>query len=398
MGWLGLDDTDSLAGGCTTKSMEDLLQNLPDEVRVGTVRLVRLWPFASGRTRGNAALSVELQCDDEESLLSHLDGWWAEELSKFKGLISPSHHSDRPQVPSDPGMVWFTSQPDQIYYWSAVQHHVEVHDLPPATKSWGGAGIIGATAAVAWPGVDSTWEAIAWRLTSDTNAPRRVCPESLAEIDNWPGTFMSRDPRSGTSLIAPRGRSPVLCGVRAMTEGQAKEALSHLLSSPNTEPSIGQRTFKTNQASGDHLQTVTRAVVQEVAVDGQRKHARIETTHGIWISYGEGGPVNQLSRWLKKGDIIELKGLESEDGTFHMEQLRVVSWNARAQLRPLCSNCTVRMKSMGQNQGVRCPKCKQRLDDRWEDVPSEPPFIGWVEPPASARRHLARPLAWGDKK
>ena len=398
MGWLGLDDTDSLAGGCTTKAMEDLLQNLPDDVRIGTVRLVRLWPFASGRTRGNAALSVELQCDDEDLLLSHLDKWWMRELSNLKGLISPSHHSDRPQVPSDPGMVWFDSQPEESYYWSAVQHQVGVEDVPPATKSWGGAGIIGATAAVAWPGTDSTWEAIAWRMTTDTDVTRNVCTESLAEIDNWPGTFMSRDPRSGTSLIAPRGRSPVLCGVRAMTEDQAEKALSHLLSSPNTEPSVGHRTFKTNQASGDHLQPVIQAVVEEIAVDGQRKHARIETSHGTWISFGEGGPVNQLSRWLKKGDIIEVKGLESEDGTFHMEQLRVVSWNPRSKLRPLCSNCTVRMKSMGRNQGVRCPKCKQRLGDNWEDVPSEPPFTGWVEPPASARRHLARPLAWDAKK
>jgi len=398
MGWLGLDDTDSLAGGCTTKSMEDLLQNLPDDVRVGTVRLVRLWPFASGRTRGNAALSVELLCDDEEALLSHLDRWWAEELSNLKGLISPSHHSDRPQVPSDPGMVWFDSQPDPMHYWSAVQHHVEAIDLPQATKSWGGAGIIGATAAAAWPGVNSTWESIAWRQTSNTDAPRSVCTKSLAEIDNWPGTFMSRDPRSGTSLIAPRGHSPVLCGVRATTEEQAEQALTHLLSSPNTEPSAGHRTFKTNQASGDHLQPVVRAMVEDVVVDAQRKHAKVETTQGIWISFGEGGPVNQLARWLKKGDIVELNGLESEDGTFHMEQLRVVSWNARTQLRPLCSNCNVRMKSMGRNQGVRCPTCKQRLDDSWVDVPSEPPFKDWVEPPASARRHLARPLAWGPKK
>ena len=392
MGWLGLDDTDSLAGGCTTKTMEELILNLPKNVQVGTVRLVRLWPFASGRTRGNAALAVELQCEDEEFLIAHLNSWWMNELSSLKGLISPSHHSDRPQVPSDPGMVWFDSQPDELHYWSAVQHHVAIDDVPPATKSWGGAGVIGATAAVAWPGRTSTWEAIAWRHTSDGSKPRRVCLESLEEIDSWPGTFMSRDPRSGTSLIAPRGHSPVLCGVRAKTELEASKALAHVLSSQHTERSAGFRTFMTNQATGDHLQPATRAVVEEIEVHSQRKHARIQTSDGIWVSFGEGGPVNQLSRWLKNGDIVEMKGLKSDDGTFHLEQLRVISWNARNKQRPLCSVCNVRMKSMGRDQGVRCPKCKLRQDDTWDDVPSEPPFLDWVEPPVSSRRHLARPL------
>ena len=96
MGWLGLDDTDSLAGGCTTKTMENLILNLPDNVLVGTVRLVRLWPFASGRTRGNAALAVELQSENVDSLIAHLDSWWKNELSLLKGLVSTSHHSDRP--------------------------------------------------------------------------------------------------------------------------------------------------------------------------------------------------------------------------------------------------------------------------------------------------------------
>ena len=46
MGWLGLDDTDSLAGGCTTAVFHALLDGLPDHVRYDDPRLVRLWPFA----------------------------------------------------------------------------------------------------------------------------------------------------------------------------------------------------------------------------------------------------------------------------------------------------------------------------------------------------------------
>ena len=73
MGWLGLDDTDSLAGGCTTAVFHDLLNGLPDSTSIVTPRLVRLWPFAQRRTRGNAALGIELQTEDVGELIRHLD-------------------------------------------------------------------------------------------------------------------------------------------------------------------------------------------------------------------------------------------------------------------------------------------------------------------------------------
>ena len=60
--WLGLDDTDSLDGGCTTLVFHELLDALPCEY--GEPRLTRLWPFAARRTRGNAALSVEIFADE----------------------------------------------------------------------------------------------------------------------------------------------------------------------------------------------------------------------------------------------------------------------------------------------------------------------------------------------
>ena len=46
--WLGIDDTDSLDGGCTTLVFHELLNALPCEH--GEPRLTRLWPFAAQRT------------------------------------------------------------------------------------------------------------------------------------------------------------------------------------------------------------------------------------------------------------------------------------------------------------------------------------------------------------
>ena len=61
MGWIGLDDTDSVEGGCTTWDFHLLQSYIEDSgYEIKSPRLVRLWPFAPDRTRGNAALSAEV--------------------------------------------------------------------------------------------------------------------------------------------------------------------------------------------------------------------------------------------------------------------------------------------------------------------------------------------------
>ena len=60
---IGLDDTDHPEGGCTTYDLNELsrllIQNIDSAEEVER-RLVRLWPFAERRTRGNAALCLIL--------------------------------------------------------------------------------------------------------------------------------------------------------------------------------------------------------------------------------------------------------------------------------------------------------------------------------------------------
>ena len=89
--WLGLDDTDSLEGGCTTLVFHELLNALPCDY--GEPRLTRLWPFAAQRTRGNASLSVELYAD--QSIIAWLDNYWNEKIAPLKGEVAISEHSDR---------------------------------------------------------------------------------------------------------------------------------------------------------------------------------------------------------------------------------------------------------------------------------------------------------------
>ena len=78
MMWLGIDDTDSLDGGCTTLVFHELLDSLPCEY--GQPRLTRLWPFAahplrhrSGRGPSQRELGLNLSTREprEESQLNY---------------------------------------------------------------------------------------------------------------------------------------------------------------------------------------------------------------------------------------------------------------------------------------------------------------------------------------
>jgi tRNA(Ile2)-agmatinylcytidine synthase len=108
--------------------------------------------------------------------------------------------------------------------------------------------------------------------------------------------------------------------------------------------------------------------------------------------------VNKLARWLVPGDRFEVRGLLDHQGVLHIEQIRITSCVARQKQRPSCENCGQRLKSMGADQGLRCPSCRRRYEDGWVEIVPEPPFRGWVEPSIDARRHLARPLDWADEK
>jgi tRNA(Ile2)-agmatinylcytidine synthase len=390
LGWLGLDDTDSLNGGCTTEVLFELLKNLPDNVTFSNPRLVRLWPFAQRRTRGNAAVAVELTTENEEALLKHLDAWWSQHIVSLKGEIGTSDHSDRTQHPADPGMVWISeTMNDEAFYKSAVSSEILVSELPSVTRQWGGNGRIGATAAILWPVTQCTYEAIAWRK-DDSNGPRQLDEEALSLVDDHDDTFLCRNPKLGTSLLAPRGNSPVLFGIRAWSKEGAQHALTILENGKDTEPSKGSLVFQTNQATGDHLVKPIEAVVRSKSIL-KKGHVVLETSEGQWMAFRQSHKVALLSQWLIEGDIILGNGLRDEKNVLHLELLKVKQ-SMTEQKRPRCKVCNKSMKSMGKNQGLRCKKCNQTSTRDWVEVERHAPFDGWVQPPPSSRRHLSKPL------
>ena len=395
MGWLGLDDTDHLSGGCTTHALFELLQSIPSNYEVQSHRLVRLYPFASRRTRGNAAVAVEIIGEDYDELMTFLESWWASKLLPLKGLISESDMSDRQQYPSDPGMVWFNDKISADFYWECVSREVKICEAPEATKSWGGNGIIGATAAVSWPALDYTYEAICWRTKESVGMgkTRLVDLERLAEIDSKPETFMSRDLRSNSILVSPRGNCPVLFGLRAKTFDSAKINSQYLAESSMTEAIDGMIVFQTNQATDDHLPDDSTAFVENITIKRRGTVAVLCKCGTLLMAFAESGDIKLLAQWLKPGDQIKYNGLQSYDKSIHLERLSIIK-ALPDKRRPKCLECNATLKSMGSDQPLRCPKCRQQFPAEWECVERKPPYIGWVQPPKDSMRHLAKPTSW----
>ena len=382
--WIGLDDTDEREHGCTTYDFNDLLNTLmKSEIQIGDARLVRLWPFAPQRTRGNAALAASVQCDDAH-LLERILGLWFE--SKYHGVVDNGQkHS------AQPTLLMTGAQLPENLYWETVRNHVELEqrmiDLATVEhRIWhtdtGCMGVIGASAAIAWRGEhDWTWECTAWRQSTGM---RNVPPGPVIEMaKKFPGTILNRDPNANRSLIAPRTPCPVLYGIRGEEKSDVLMAHDFLQKYP-VEQSHSHRAFRSNQATGDHLEGCQESTVVSTQVM-QGGHVEIDVGKTLLV-FSKGGPVNKLAQSLQPGDKIRWCGMHT-NGAYHLEKLKLIR-GQRNFRRPKCV-CGTRYKSKGANQKLKCPNCDSEVEEYWDfDVIESP----WVEPPIPSRRHLSKPL------
>ncbi len=104
-----------------------------------------------------------------------------------------------------------------------------------------------------------------------------------------------------------------------------------------------------------------------------------------------------VGRSLLPGDRLRVWGSLRDDlRSLNVEKVLVselVPWRVRLD-NPKCPVCGKSMKSLGRGKGFRCVRGHARAPPdagRWVERPrSIQP--GWYEPPAFARRHLAKPL------
>jgi tRNA(Ile2)-agmatinylcytidine synthase len=118
-------------------------------------------------------------------------------------------------------------------------------------------------------------------------------------------------------------------------------------------------------------------------------------------AYEPTGTLRKVARKLIIGDNVEVSGgvrqsTETHPLTINLEKLQILKLTRKLSTHnPKCLKCSKRLKSMGANQGLRCPKCgfqspsKQKImveDSR--DV-AEKLYIT----SARSQRHLTKPLS-----
>jgi tRNA(Ile2)-agmatinylcytidine synthase len=388
--WIGLDDTDSLAGGCTTYTFKQLLQSLEEISTIMDIRLVRLWPFAPRRTRGNAAVCARVEVEKKAQFIDAINTFWEQNILPLQGSIQDSHHSNRMQHPADPGLVVFEEQPPEDLYIRGVRHEVKLDELPIGVLSLGGQGRIGATCAVAWRAKLSTWEAIAYRRPH-SNGQRQICLDTLHSISNHSGIFLTVHSKNNQQLVAPKGQSPVLFGIRGTTQKSVEHACEQLINAENTEEAECHLVFETNQATNDHIEDSKKFVLQSIHVD--KGHVNIlSNCHQELRIHHESGGMNRIAKQLVEGDVIVVRGLNDLSDILHVEHIKISHLVPRRSGRPKCTTCDRTMKSMGKGQGIRCPICKEKHADGYTSYTPSIPLHVWMEPPDDQRRHLTRPL------
>ncbi|MFH1013773.1 MAG: tRNA(Ile)(2)-agmatinylcytidine synthase [Thermoplasmatota archaeon] len=431
--WIGLDDTDSRAGGCTTHLAFQLAQMLMKHgfSMVGYPRLVRLNPNIPWKTRGNGAIALqicsgvssEMQigfCYDEPLYATQLNDPEPCDVDIIKRIVCSIVEKEAwfDEENTNPGIVISKTLLPHDLYWNAIQTIVTVEDVVDRLEGYdvwykgykNRRGLIGASAALSWSdALDTTYEVISYRKKEKWGTKRVIDEASVQYMDrNCPTTFDNYDPVNHHVSIAPNSPCPVLFGIR----GENPRVLPSCAALIDSEISDGWMVFLTNQATDDHLQRRRIDAIRpfdSVIVNGivSKKPVSIPGGHVIFslrddkdntvdcAAYEPTKQFRTVVRQLEIGDHIEVYGgVRSQPLTINIEKMHVtyVAEVYEKVENPVCPVCGKHMKSKGKNQGFNCKRCKTSEEHAIVRKMQRSLSEGFYEVPVCARRHLSKPL------
>ena len=418
---VGVDDTDSTKGGCTTYVIAVLVEKLS---RLGAKFLdypvlLRLNPNVPWKTRGNGALGFRIEC--EENLVAAAKETVVETVEELSDLGSKG---------TDPGIVFVCRAqiPEKaaVFANKAITKIVNLKEAKGLVAEIGGEalgyntcrGIIGALAAIGkkFDG-DYTYELIAYRTPKNWGLKRLVEKSSIFEMDRLtrPLTFNNVDLEKQRVIITPRGPDPILFGIRGESPENVKKAFE--LIKP-LEPVERWVIFRTNQGTDEHIVRVSalRELGQytNVAAKGfvSSKPRNVPLRHVVFSVKDESGeveciafePTGNLRRVASKlivGDKVEVYGAVRKRPktvllTVNLEKINVLSLEPDIRFQnPVCLKCCKRLESMGKGQGFRCKKCGMMFDciEKVRVVESRELKTGLHVTSIRSQRHLTKPLS-----
>ena len=402
---IGIDDTDSPKGMCTTYLGAVLVRRLIHEhMQVHEARLIRLNPNVTFKTRGNAAVALDVTGDTDRAFA--IGCACVEELADFSCENT------------NPGVVVVDERPDPAFYTKAVTDFCEIDEAIELLNAVGARyrgyknkrGLIGATAAVASVLADRTSEILVYRQPARWGTSRDVDRESLfaAEEATFPHTWDTVDTVNDVVVCVPHTPDPVLFGIRGKNPSWVMVARSMLRS----EEAGIEQIWVTNQGTDAHLLNGTigslreglsyrvRGTVTDGPLTGPGGHVSFTMSNGETslrcMAYEPTKNFRNILRQVMKGDEVIAVG-SFKKGSINLEKIKIKSLARPILSRPpVCTACTKRMTSNGTGKGFKCKKCGARAEEPEVREISRTLKTGWYEVPPTARRHLAKPLCRGE--
>jgi len=379
---LGIDDTDSLDGMCTT-FLATLIVDLLIKFSVRFLdfpRLIRLNPNIPYKTRGNGAVSINFITTTE-----NIDEIW----NQSKELVIK--YSDVAAINTDPGFVMLIGKPTSSLrklYKNALYKVIKIENAKELLSSnfsgkyfhiKKGRGLIGACAAIgADIRNDYTYEFIAYRSPTKKSTKRLIDVESVINADKLiPLSFSNYDYENNELMITPHGPDPVYVGIRGDTPNSVLQMWKHIKinekinsvmlfrSNQHTQPHFPEEI--SGKSLSPYISAKVRGIVEKepyIIPGGHVLFSIISDERIInCAAYEPTKKFRKIVRELKKGDELLVFGgvrppSEKYTITINLEQLIILSFRHQLQRITLkCPYCDTALKSQGKNQGLVCKKC-----------------------------------------
>ena len=409
---IGIDDTDSPKGMCTTflsYKIVKLLENQNTEF-IDYPSLIRFNPNIPWKTRGNGAVHLTIKTKNPKKIKN--------KITRFVANYSDTKNG------ANPGLVFYQNEsiPESFHkfsnlaLWKLVsrkkaKQFVSENEIDSFYLG-NGQGLVGAIGAIGYKFTDHTFELLSYRKKSQIGKKRIISKDSVRNMQSatFPDTFNSYDNESNRVLITPHGPDPVFYGIRGET---AKSVITASTMVSADEKLDGYMVFKSNQGTADHLKNqlepndlkpytsgffVGKVCSKPITERGGHVFFSI-MVKGRKIRCGVYKPtkITKTTQNLILGDKIRVgggirKASKNHSRVLNVEFLDVIQLAKNILFtNPTCKKCNKKMKSNGNRQGFECVKCGAKFFSKSKlEIPRKIQSKLYL-PDISAHRHLTRP-------
>ena len=408
---IGIDDTDSPKGMCTTFLCYEIVKFLEkQEIQfMDFPYLIRFNPNIPWKTRGNGAVRLTIRTKYPKKI-------------KNKIIQFVENYSDTKNG-ANPGLVFFQNKQipltfqkfSKLALWKLIgrkeaKRFVSENNIESFYLG-NGQGLVGAISAIGYEFSDHTFELLSYRKKSQFGKKRHIDLNSIKEMQSTiPETFSSYDNDNKRVLITPHGPDPVFYGIRGETAKSVVKASTIV----NVDEKLdGYMVFKSNQGTGDHLKNELQVndlkpytsgflvgIVCNKPVIQKGGHVLFSIQvagRKIRCAVYKPTKITQVASALIVGDKIKIgggvrKASKNYGRVINVEFLDVLQLAKHSvSVNPTCRKCNKRMKSKGRKQGFQCVKCGNKSTSKTTlEIPRKIQCKIYI-PSVSAHRHLTRP-------